>query len=112
MARRALAGARTEICASQPTSLTPRSRRLRAARRTALERHGESLLNEDRTDVAAVGLQRSAVPTVIAEARALLPREAGALNVLEVEVTGPDKLEKALRGPDSELTLRFAGRVR
>ena len=92
--------------------LTPRSRRLWATRRAALERHRETLFDQDHANVAPVGLQRSAVSTVVAEPRALLPRGAGALDVLEVEVTGADQLERALRGPDSELTLRFPERVR
>jgi hypothetical protein len=78
-------------------------------RRAAHERHGEPFLDQDRANVAPVGLQRAAVPAVVAEPRALLPRGAGALDVLEVEVTGADQLEEALRGPHSELTLRFAG---
>ena len=94
------------------TSRAPGPRRLRATRRAALERHGEAFRNQDRANVAAVGLQRAAVSTVVAGPRVLLLRGGGALDVLEVEVTGADQLVKALRGPDSELTLRFAGRVR
>jgi hypothetical protein len=65
-----------------------------------------------RTNAETERLQRSAVSPPIAEARTLGPRGARALDVFKVEMTGPDKIEKALRGSDPELMLSFAERVR
>ena len=84
-----------------PCSLAPRSRRLRTACRATDERHGEFFLDQDRANVVTVGFQRPAISPIVAEARTLCARRARASDIHEVEMTGPDKIEKALRGPDS-----------
>src|SRR5262249_14862326 len=85
-----------------PTALgAPWARCSRTACRAAYEWHGKSFFYQDRANVATVRLQRPAVSPIIAETRALCPRRARALDVHKIEMTGSDKIEKTLRGPDS-----------
>ena len=55
------------------------------------EWNGEPRCDQDRANVAPVGLQRAAVSTVVAEVRSLLARRARARDVFEVQVASPDE---------------------
>jgi len=80
-------------CTTVAASWGNSSRRTRTAR--------ETFSDQDRADVATVGPQRPAVSSVVARELSLRSGRAGALDVLEVEVTSLDKLKEALRGLES-----------
>src|SRR5215475_2875509 len=98
---RACASSHAPRPATSRRSLAPGSRRFRTACRATDERHGEFFLDQDRANVATVGFQRPAISPIVAEARTLCARRARAFDILEVEMTGLDEFEKALRGSDS-----------
>jgi hypothetical protein len=85
--------------------LAPRTRRLRTARRAAYKRHGEVFFDQDRANVAAVGLQRAAVATVVARLRPFRPCGARTVDIDEVEIALLHQIANPSRGFRSKLAL-------
>ena len=67
-------------------SLAPRTRRSRATYCPTDERHCQSFLDQDCSDIPSLRFQRSAVPPVIARRCSLCSGRAGTGDIYEIEV--------------------------
>jgi hypothetical protein len=92
-------------------TFAPRPRRLRAARRAALEWHREPFRDQDRTNVTAAGLKRPATSPVVARLCSLPTGRTGASNKFKFEIARADQIAQPACRLAAKGALRLALRA-